>query len=637
MRHSVEQYGRREVESWYWEVWNEPDIGYWQGTPEEYQQALRLRRGRPEARAADGADRRAARHRPERRAHAADSCATSSSTACAARTTRPARPARRSTSSPSTPRARRASSTATSGWASATSCARSRQRLPDRRVVSRSCKTRRSSSASPIRKAARPARSRPIPQNAYRNGTMYSSYTAAQIARTYELADLHKVNLLGSVTWAFEFEDQPYFDGFRDLATNGIDKPVLNVFRMLGQMGGDRVAVESSERRAARRRSATAASASGPDVNALASAQRPRRRRARLELSRRRSAGARRRRRADGRAARRRASARAGAPLPRRSRSTATPTSFGRRWDRRSSRRRQQYAQLEARRAAAVARIAVERVRARGLATVRLMVHASDAQARVAPAAHLTERTRANTFEGLIRSLRWHIAMLLSAAIAISYLDRQALSVAIAAIQRDIPLSNTRVLAAAGGVPARLCGHVRGRRHARSTRSARGAGLLVDHDRAGRWRRASHGLATGFRIAARRAGFCWAWAKAADFPPRPKRSRNGFRRASVRLAMGMINAGTAVGAVVAPPAIAAILGIASWRWVFFADRRRRACSGRSGGCASTHPAPRHPSLSPEERARSPKSSPSRRRRTANAPGRSCFVSAGLGTGRSRSS
>jgi xylan 1,4-beta-xylosidase len=54
------------------------------------------------------------------------------------------------------------------------------------------------------------------------------------------------VNLRGSVSWAFEFEDQPYFAGFRDLATNGIDKPVLNVFRMLGRMLGDRVTVESS-------------------------------------------------------------------------------------------------------------------------------------------------------------------------------------------------------------------------------------------------------------------------------------------------------------------------------------------------------------------------------------------------------
>jgi xylan 1,4-beta-xylosidase len=84
------------------------------------------------------------------------------------------------------------------------------------------------------------------PENAYRNGTMYSSYTAEQLARTYELADVHGVNLRGALTWAFEFEGQPYFAGFRDLATNGLDKPVLNVFRMLGQMGGDRVRVEST-------------------------------------------------------------------------------------------------------------------------------------------------------------------------------------------------------------------------------------------------------------------------------------------------------------------------------------------------------------------------------------------------------
>ena len=90
---------------------------------------------------------------------------------------------------------------------------------------------------------------------------MYSSYTAEQIARTYELADLHSVNLLGAVTWAFEFEDQPYFDGFRDLATNGIDKPVLNVFRMLGQMGGDRVRSTSSGGLRARRRARRSACA----------------------------------------------------------------------------------------------------------------------------------------------------------------------------------------------------------------------------------------------------------------------------------------------------------------------------------------------------------------------------------------
>ncbi len=85
------------------------------------------------------------------------------------------------------------------------------------------------------------------PSNGYRNGTMYSSYTAASFARKYLLADSFKVNFLGAVTWAFEFEDQPWFYGFRDLATNGVDKPVLNVFRMFGMMKGKRVLVQGSQ------------------------------------------------------------------------------------------------------------------------------------------------------------------------------------------------------------------------------------------------------------------------------------------------------------------------------------------------------------------------------------------------------
>jgi xylan 1,4-beta-xylosidase len=84
------------------------------------------------------------------------------------------------------------------------------------------------------------------PENAYRNGTMYSSYTAASFARKYLLADLYDKNLIGAVSWSFEFEDQPWFAGFRDLATNGVDKPVLNVFRMYGMMKGKRVKAESN-------------------------------------------------------------------------------------------------------------------------------------------------------------------------------------------------------------------------------------------------------------------------------------------------------------------------------------------------------------------------------------------------------
>jgi xylan 1,4-beta-xylosidase len=84
------------------------------------------------------------------------------------------------------------------------------------------------------------------PENAYRNGTMYSSYTAASFARIAELADSFRVNLAGAMSWSFEFENQPWFDGFRDLATNGVDKPVLNVFRMYGLMRGNRIPVPAA-------------------------------------------------------------------------------------------------------------------------------------------------------------------------------------------------------------------------------------------------------------------------------------------------------------------------------------------------------------------------------------------------------
>jgi len=84
------------------------------------------------------------------------------------------------------------------------------------------------------------------PENAYRNGTMYSSYTAASFARIYQLYDKTGVNFTGAVSWSFEFENQPWFYGYRDLATNGVDKPVLNVFRMFGKMSGKRVEVRGN-------------------------------------------------------------------------------------------------------------------------------------------------------------------------------------------------------------------------------------------------------------------------------------------------------------------------------------------------------------------------------------------------------
>jgi xylan 1,4-beta-xylosidase len=84
------------------------------------------------------------------------------------------------------------------------------------------------------------------PANAYRNGPLYPAYTAAAMKAMFDLQDEKGVNLLAMLSWSFEFEGKDYFEGFRTLATNGVDKPILNLFRMTGMMAGDRVATTST-------------------------------------------------------------------------------------------------------------------------------------------------------------------------------------------------------------------------------------------------------------------------------------------------------------------------------------------------------------------------------------------------------
>ena len=176
------------------------------------------------------------------------------------------------------------------------------------------------------------------PQNGYRNGTLYASYTAAAFARKYELAEKHGVNFEGAVTWAFEFEGQPYFAGFRVLSTNGIALPVLNVFRMFGMMGGHRLAVESTGAVGAggdpHRRRAGQARRLGPGQ--------PRGRQALgagLAPSRRRRAGPVGRHRADRWRTARRDRPRVAGTLSASTRTTATPSRRGSGWARRRSQR----------------------------------------------------------------------------------------------------------------------------------------------------------------------------------------------------------------------------------------------------------------------------------------------------------
>jgi len=242
--HSVERYGKAEVEQWSWELWNEPDGGYWRGTPEEYDKlydytADAIKRALPAARVGGpgttgpgGA--RGATFLKQFLEH----CARGANAVTGKRGA-----------------ALDFISFHAKGWTLMFE-GHARMGLDKNLVdVQRGLELVNAfpefralpivlSECDPEGCAACSARL--YPQNAYRNGTMYPSYTAASLSNIFKLADRYKSNVAGMLTWAFEFEDQPYFEGFRTLATNGIDKPILNLFRMAGLMHGDRVKVESS-------------------------------------------------------------------------------------------------------------------------------------------------------------------------------------------------------------------------------------------------------------------------------------------------------------------------------------------------------------------------------------------------------
>ena len=244
VKHSIDRYGRKEVESWYWEVWNEPDIGYWRGTPEEFRKlydyaADGLKRALPTAKIGGPHVTGPNGQRTQQLLRDFIEHCVRGTNGATGKTGTPldfiafhAKGAPRVIDG----HVRMGISNQLRAIDNGFRIAASFSEMKDVPIVI--------GESDPEGCAACSVKTNP--ENAYRNGTMYSSYTAAQLARTYELADLHKVNLLGSVTWAFEFEGQPYFAGFRDLATNGLDKPVLNVFRMLGKMSGSRVKVQSS-------------------------------------------------------------------------------------------------------------------------------------------------------------------------------------------------------------------------------------------------------------------------------------------------------------------------------------------------------------------------------------------------------
>ena len=268
VKHSVERYGKQEVESWYWELWNEPDSKYWGGTAEEYCKlydytSAAVKKALPTARVGG----------PHITGPAGENAAkflTTFLNHCAS--------------------GRNYATGETGAPLDFIAFhAKGSPRFVDNMVrMNMGTQLRQISKGFEIVASSVKFKNLPIiigesdpegcaacgmtvyPQNGYRNGTMYSSYTAASFAKIYDIAGYYKVNLLGVVSWSFEFEDQPWFHGFRDLATNGIDKPVLNVFRMFGMMSGTRVESKSNAGIAWENVIETGVRGDNPDINSLA-------------------------------------------------------------------------------------------------------------------------------------------------------------------------------------------------------------------------------------------------------------------------------------------------------------------------------------------------------------------------------
>ncbi len=267
-KHSVDRYGKKEVASWLWEVWNEPDIGYWSGTFDEYCKTYDF--------AADGLKRACPEctiggpHTTSPRSDKAYSYLTRFIEHCL-------RGQNYATGKTGTPlqyigfhakgspeivdgHIRMNMGVQLKDVQRAFEAVNSFPELKNIPIIIGECDPEGCAACSATRD----------PKYGYRNGTMYSSYTASSYARIYELMDQYKVNLRGAVSWSFEFEDQPWFAGFRDLATHGVDKPVLNVFRMFGKMNGQRLSVQTSKGLMAANIIANGVRAEN-DVNAIAS------------------------------------------------------------------------------------------------------------------------------------------------------------------------------------------------------------------------------------------------------------------------------------------------------------------------------------------------------------------------------
>jgi xylan 1,4-beta-xylosidase len=266
-RHLRERYGDAEVKSWLWEVWNEPDIDYWKGTSEEFLKLYdfsvdAVLRALPEAKVGgpDSTGPGSPKSVAFLRAFL-EHCAHGKNFVTGATGTRLDFVSFHPKGAPQ--------------WLGGhvqMGIARQLTAIQTGFQIVASFPEWKNTpiilgESDPEGCAACSATENP--QNGYRNGSLYASYTVETLYNIYALAKREGINFRAEVNWSFEFEDQQYFAGFREMASNGLDKPVLNAFRMFGMLGTDRVRVESSGALATDKIVSTGVR-DKPDVNAIA-------------------------------------------------------------------------------------------------------------------------------------------------------------------------------------------------------------------------------------------------------------------------------------------------------------------------------------------------------------------------------
>jgi ACS family hexuronate transporter-like MFS transporter len=199
--------------------------------------------------------------------------------------------------------------------------------------------------------------------------------------------------------------------------------------------------------------------------------------------------------------------------------------------------------------------------------------------------------------KSLLTRRRWQIALLVCAAITVSYFDRQTLPVAVRHITSDIPIPDEKYahLGTFFLITYGLMYIIGGKLiDALGTRLGF-LSIMVFWSLAC----ASHGLAASFAMLAA-SRLLLGVGEGGGFPAATKAVAEWFPVRERSTAMGIINAGTAVGGILAPPAIAAILLHFHWPWVFY-------FSGAAGllwtvwWVRAYYPPARHPRLSAVER------------------------------------